>query len=206
MTYKLKKKIGYGALIAIALLVLGWLFISAPIPQDEHYHNFSDQDTLLGIPHFWNVISNLPFLIAGLYGMIAFRRNGQLNSGYLIFFIGIGLVAFGSGYYHYAPTSNTLVWDRLPMTIAFTALVAIITREFIDQKIGQALLIPLVGLGLLSILYWIQYDDLRFYAIVQFYPILAIPFVLVFFKKEHQKTKQYWYLLVFMAWRKYSST
>jgi hypothetical protein len=28
------------------------------IQQDQLYHVFADQRTLLGIPHFWNVVSN----------------------------------------------------------------------------------------------------------------------------------------------------
>ncbi|MBT3812899.1 MAG: hypothetical protein HOE45_04700 [Gammaproteobacteria bacterium] len=32
------------------------------------------------------------------------------------------LVAAGSSYYHWNPNNQTLVWDRLPMTICFMSL------------------------------------------------------------------------------------
>ena len=32
------------------------------------YHRFADQQTLLGIPNFWNVVSNLPFILVGAVG------------------------------------------------------------------------------------------------------------------------------------------
>ena len=33
------------------------------------YHQFADQQTLLGIPNFWNVVSNLPFILVGAMGL-----------------------------------------------------------------------------------------------------------------------------------------
>ena len=38
---------------------------------------------------------------------------------WFVFFLGVALVFLGSGYYHYAPNDDSLVWDRLPMTVAF---------------------------------------------------------------------------------------
>jgi len=44
--------LGMSALLASCLLVL------PPVRQDPGYHHFADARTLLGIPNFWNVISN----------------------------------------------------------------------------------------------------------------------------------------------------
>jgi hypothetical protein len=52
-------------LIALALCAITAVFFLPPISQDPGYHNFADNRTLLGIPNFWNVLSNLPFLILG---------------------------------------------------------------------------------------------------------------------------------------------
>ena len=41
-----------------------------------------------------------------------------------MFFLGLFLTGFGSGYYHWEPTNDTLVLDRLPMTILFAGVVA----------------------------------------------------------------------------------
>ena len=37
------------------------LWLAGPVPQDPAYHCFADGRPLLGIPNFWNVLTNLPF-------------------------------------------------------------------------------------------------------------------------------------------------
>src|SRR5687767_141140 len=58
--------------ILVGLLAAGTLigaFFVTPVPQDPSYHRFADARTMFGIPHFLNVLSNLPFLVAGALGM-----------------------------------------------------------------------------------------------------------------------------------------
>ena len=76
-------------------------------------------------------MSNLPFLIAGLWGLSRYPRPAAPESrgGYLVLCIGTILVGFGSAYYHLAPSNGTLLWDRLPMTVAFMALLSLLLRE-----------------------------------------------------------------------------
>ena len=40
-----------------------------PIIQNQNYHDFADQRTLFGTPHFWNVVSNIPFICIGAAGL-----------------------------------------------------------------------------------------------------------------------------------------
>jgi hypothetical protein len=56
-------------LIGLAAVGALLLFIVPPIAQPQWYHDFADQRLLLGIPNFWNVICNLPFLIVGGRGV-----------------------------------------------------------------------------------------------------------------------------------------
>ena len=191
-----KKKIGYILLAIIGIIAIIGFGLSSPIVQNEDYHNFSDTLTIGGIPNFWNVISNLPFLVVGLFGILRLKKMDRVNIQFLTLFIGVSLVSIGSGYYHYTPNSDTLVWDRLPMTIVFTALISIVISEFIDFKKGKLLLLPLLILGITSIVYWVKLGDLRLYALVQFYPILAIPVILIFFKSEENSPKGFWLLLI----------
>jgi hypothetical protein len=191
-----KEKIGYFILAILALSALIAILLVPPIKQNEEYHNFSDKTTLLNIPNFWNVVSNLPFLIVGLVGLFKLNSFTTSKIQYGIFFTGIALVSFGSGYYHWNPNSNTLVWDRLPMTIAFMALCSIIISEFINDKTGRLLLWPLLIIGVLSVLYWVVFKDLRFYALVQYYPMVAMPVILIFFKSRYNLTGGYWLLLL----------
>lgn len=191
-----KKRLGYILLGIIGIIAIIGFALSSPIEQNEDYHNFSDTLTIGGIPNFWNVISNFPFLIVGLFGIIRLKKMDRVNFQFSTFFIGISFVAIGSGYYHLNPNSSTLVWDRLPMTIVFTALMSIVISEFIDFKKGKLLLIPLLLIGIISIIYWVKLDDLRLYALVQYYPILAIPIILVLFKSEENSPKGFWLLLI----------
>ena len=104
----------YG-LMVVSLLALLPL---PPLLQDPSYHQFADQRELFGIPNFWNVISNLPFIVVGAVGLFRFRRNAIT----LILFTGLFLTGFGSSYYHLNPNDSTLFWDRLPMTLCFAAI------------------------------------------------------------------------------------
>jgi hypothetical protein len=185
--------------IGLALLFL----LRGPIAQDVAYHAFADTRTLFGVPHALNVISNLPFLIIGLLGLttIVQRRATFLDPReiwpYGLFFIGVGLTAIGSAYYHLEPTSTRLVWDRLPIAVAFMALFSAVIGERIGVRTGLALLRPLMVLGLGSVLYWTWTDDLRPYYFVQGYPILAIPLMLALFPPRYTRGTD---LLIAVAW------
>lgn len=191
-----KETIGYLILALLALAAVIAMFFLSPIEQNESYHNFSDKRTLLHIPNFWNVVSNLPFLLVGLIGLFKLNSFTTAKAQYLVFFSGVSLVAFGSGYYHWNPTNDTLIWDRLPMTLAFMALFSIIISEFISDKTGRLLLAPLLAIGVVSVLYWVIFKDLRFYALVQYYPMVAIPVIIIFFKSKYTLTGGYWLLLL----------
>ena len=202
-----KEKPGFALIIITALIVLVAILFQDPIAQDVSYHLFVDTRKIWSIPNFWNVVSNAPFVLVGLMGLYKLRFPGKLkvindNSiAYVLLFFGTFLVGFGSSYYHLAPDNQTLVWDRLPMTIAFMALFSIIISEFVSVRSGRALLLPLILAGILSVAYWHFSEargegDLRFYALVQFYPMLAIPIILVCFRSRCTHVYAYWWLLL----------
>jgi hypothetical protein len=60
------------------------------------------------------------------------------------FCLAVTLVAFGSCWYHYAPTTDSLVWDRLPMAAGFMALLALVLGERVSWSLERRLLWPLV--------------------------------------------------------------
>ncbi|HXA20548.1 MAG TPA: ceramidase domain-containing protein [Thermoanaerobaculia bacterium] len=181
------------------------VIVHGPIPQPEGYHAFADQRGFFGIPNFWNVVSNLPFLAVGLAGFFAMRTRPTpgvlptLRPAYFTFFLGTVLVAFGSGYYHLAPSDDSLVWDRLPMTIAFMAFLAILIGEQIGPAIGARLLLPFLAVGLFSILYWRLSGDLRPYVLVQFLPMLLAPLLLLLFPSALTRPALLWGVLVAYA-------
>lgn len=193
---------------AIALVVIAVFGFIAPIPQNPAYHAFADSRTLLGVANFWNVASNLPFLVVGAWGVAYVMRHGHevclpgLELAYIVFFSGVCLTAFGSSYYHLAPANDPLAWDRLPMTIGFAGLFAIIVGEFVSARAGRVLVVPLLLVGILSVEYWIWTEsrgmgDLRLYALVQFLPMLVIPFILLLYRPAIGSVKYFWGMLGF---------
>jgi hypothetical protein len=183
--------------ILIGLLAVGLLGLTAldPIPQSAAYHRFADTRSVLGIPNFNDVISNAAFAVVGILGVwvVAGKRHGAIFAEpsdampYLVFFISVAMVSLGSAYYHWQPSNDRLLWDRLPMSIAFMAFCSAIIADRIDSRAGNVWLLPvLIGLGVTSLAYWswtesLGRGDLRFYGFVQFYPMIAIPAICLLF-------------------------
>ena len=189
------------SLSVTAVLAMG------PLTQDPEYHNFADQRSLAGIPNFADVVSNLAFFIAGVVGLykISPKTNKKI---YYSIFGSLVLVAFGSGYYHLAPSDQTLFWDRLPMTFFFMSLFSAVIGEYISLSLGRALFVPLLLAGAASVLFWHFHEnhDLRPYILAQFFPMLAVPALLLFLNSEHSRKRGYWMLLLMYVLAKVCET
>ena len=185
----------------VALGVIA-VFAHGPIPQDPAYHRFVDTRALFGIPNALNVLSNLPFLAVGLLGFRALIRRGAAvgdpweRRAFFVLFAGITLTAFGSAYYHWAPDDARLVWDRLPMTVVFGPLFALVLGERLGAAWGR-LLWPLVVLGVVSVMVWRLTDDLRLYALVQFVPLALLPLLLLLYPPKYSHQGELWAMI---AW------
>lgn len=189
-------------IVFVALVVV--LFIG-PIPQNPAYHLFSDQRPLWGMPNGWNVISNLPFMVAGLFGLMISRRSHvvvtEINKTILqLFFCGLLFTGFGSCYYHLSPSNASLAWDRLPMTVAFMAFFSFVINMHLAGATARRLLWPLIAVGICSVLYWaytesIQAGDLRFYGLVQFLPVILIPIMIVLFPNHSYQSRYIWLVI-----------
>ena len=177
-----------GILLLISAVAIVGLVCIGPVPQDPAYHRFVDTRALFGIRNFWNVVSNLPFLLVGLYGFrrLPYLERPETKAGYVALCAGILLVGIGSAYYHLSPSTPSLLWDRLPMTVAFMALLSIVLEE--RQALGSSsrTLWPLLVAGIGAAFYWswtesLGHGDLRPYIVVQFLPMVLIPLVLLLF-------------------------
>ena len=190
-------------LIASIVLIGGAFAFTSPFPQPLEYHDFADKRTFVGIPHACNVVSNLPFVLVGLWGIIQLLHNASRSPArfthayeripFWAYFIGLALTGIGSAYYHADPNNQRLVWDRLPLTIAFMGLFTSVLAERIDIRLAKWLLGPLILAGMASVLYWdhterIGAGDLRFYFVVQFYPLLALIALIVLFRPRYTLT------------------
>lgn len=153
-----------------------------------------------------NVLSNLPFVVVGSWGLVFVLRHraltGELSTAYGFFFLGIILTGFGSGYYHLAPANGTLVWDRLPMTIGFAGLFSVVIGEFVSRQLARRVLLPLLVVGAGSVAYWAITEargagDLRPYAVAQFLPMLLTPFILAFRGRGRRIARYFWAVILF---------
>lgn len=188
----LSRKNGAALLLGIAagmLLLTYRLQLHHPLSlsQPASYHNFADKREWLGVPNFLDVLSNAPFAIIGLWGILFISSKSKNQSfadsrerwPYLVLFFGLFLTAFGSRYYHLAPSNPTLVWDRMPMAIVFGGFIAAVICERLSVDFGVKLLPFLVAFTVASVLQWYfselrGHGDLTWYASVQIYTVLVL--------------------------------
>ena len=193
------------AIVAGAAVLAAVCFaLLPPIAQDPLYHSFADARILHGIPNFWNVISNLPFLIVALYGLKALGSRTAFiepweRIAYRILLAGTAMVGLGSAYYHLHPNDSRLFWDRLPMTVVFMSLTATTIGERIDMRAGKLLLLPMIALGPAAVLYWRLSGDLRLYALVQFGCMLAMALMLALFPPRYSGSGRMWCVIALYA-------
>jgi len=180
--------------LTAAVICAVYLFVPQ-LPQDQTYHDFADTRTVLGIPRFGDVVSNLPFTVVGLAGLGALflgwfgvpATDARTRLPYAVFFAGVALVGPASAYYHWNPMNETLFWDRVFLTVAFMGLVAaIIADRLRPGRAAGWILAALITAGFMSVLSWSVGEaagsgDLRAYFLVQFYPLIAVPLVMWWF-------------------------
>lgn len=195
-------------LLSLLCIVSVGLGMAAPIPQDPAYHDYGDQRVILGIPYFWNVMSNLPMLFIGLYGLWqSFRHYHRRPAGvarWIPFVLsgGIFITCFGSAYYHWMPNNDTLLWDRLPMTLMFMSLFALMMYDYLGSRVGALSFWLALTIGIASVLYWhftesAGHGDLRPYAVVQFFPMLAATVLLLLYPGKVPYVR---YILFILGW------
>src|SRR2546429_1332556 len=193
-----------GARVGVLLVVIAAAVTVAsvvpPIRQDPAYHRFADTRPLGGAANGWAVLSNLPFVLVGLWGLRKVLTASVGTSApfvesrerwpYALFFVGVALTGVGSAYYHWAPDNDRLVWDRLPMTIGFMALLASVVAERMGVTAGIVLLPVLLLAGIGSVAYWYAGESsggggLRPYPPVQFAPVPLILLMVWLFPARH---------------------
>ena len=198
-------------LLALSIAIVAAVVAALPpLPQDPAYHALADRRTLLGIPNCLDVVSNLGFAIVGLAGLLELRRwdsdAGQQMTRwerhpYRVLFIAILLTAIGSSYYHLAPDNARLVWDRLPMSIGFMALLTTVWAERAGLRSARAMFAPLLVLGAASVLWWHWTElqgagDLRLYVATQFGSLVVVVMLLLLYPPRYPGTR---YLVIGLA-------
>jgi Ceramidase len=155
------------------LVLVGAWFLLPVIPQPQSYHAFANTRAWLGIPNAADTLSNLPFVFVGILGLRYLRRSALASSsatirGLFFTFLGFLLTGIGSAWYHLSPDDSRLLWDRLPMTIAFAGVAGAIFALRVSERSGDVLLALMLITGPASLVYWQVTGDLSMYGVVQF--------------------------------------
>lgn len=170
-------------LLACGLLLALALF-GPHLAQPPHAHDFADTRSLWGIPHALDVLSNLPFAIAGSIGMLLLQRvpRGALPPAQRacahLFFAGLLVTAAGSAWYHLAPADGGLAVDRAAMGVAFAGLLGLLVATRVSERAGLALGTGLLLLAPAAALAWFLTGNVLPWAVVQFGGIALLLLVL----------------------------
>jgi hypothetical protein len=187
------------AWIWVGVLVVAAFMLAPALPEPPGYLNISDQRELLGMPHFWNVVSNLPLLAVGAWGVFVVMRTGEQGFAqpnekwaYAFCFGAVALTCLGSSYFHLAPDAARLMWDRLPIALGFMALLSGVIAERVSARAGLQALAPLLVAGAASVLYsrWSLLrgtENILPYAIVQFGGLAAIVVMALFLPSRYTR-------------------
>lgn len=199
--------------LSIAVMMAALLL--PPVSQPIDYHQFADQRSFLNIPNFNDVVSNLAFLLSGGAGLVFLfhvyqvpvqkaLRNRVECLPYGVLFLSVAASGLGSMAYHWAPDNASLLWDRLPIAMGITALLAATLVERVSTTLGLWSLPCLVTLGVLSVLYWYWTEqqgagNLNFYIVTQFYSILLIVLLNLFYPSCYTHAKDIYQVIAVYA-------
>lgn len=171
-----------GLLAAVALAITLACFGPA-VAQYANYHAFADQRVLWGLPFAMDVLSNLPFALLGVWGLVRLRNwqrplarrvgfavqlpcDAQLPLGRL-FFAGLLLTALCSSYYHLQPNDLGLAIDRMGMLAAFAGLMGLAAADRISARAGQWTAAAVLALGPVAVAMWALTGNLLPWSVVQ---------------------------------------
>lgn len=163
------------ALLLTACLSLLALALFGPaVAQPAHYHEFADQRVLWGLPFAMDVLSNLPFALAGAAGawcllVLPPRALTDVQRAMAaLFFVGLLLTAAGSSWYHWQPDDAGLAVDRCGMAVAFAGLVALAAAGRVSERAGAALGLAVLLLAPISVQVWLATGNVLPWAVLQF--------------------------------------
>jgi hypothetical protein len=160
--------------LVVFLAAIAFAYDSIPGADPDVYFALADRRTLFGIPCTFDVVSNLGFLIVGVYGLYSSRRDFFK----LWISVSIGLTAFGSAYFHLEPNLDRVFWDRVPMILVFSGVIGWVIGDKFNTRMGRTSvgLTTLYGLATL-VLARLGQLDLRPYFVLQYGGFLTILFL-----------------------------
>jgi hypothetical protein len=161
----------------------------SPVIKGPGFHTYADARYWLGIPHVGDVLSNLPFVIVGIMGLVAAQTVTAVPRHLVqLFFLAILGIGLGSGAYHVHPIDATLAFDWLPIVVALAWLTALVLADRVDARVGRIAAVVLPALAIGSVLWWwsgggTTGGDMRWYAMLQLLFVATVPVVVVLYPK-----------------------
>jgi hypothetical protein len=187
-----------GILATVCIGGFAAVILAPRVPLGAGYHDFADKRTLFGLQNALDVLSNIPFVLVGAWGLLWLSSrptsrallDARERVPWMVFFAGVLLTGFGSFWYHMAPSNGRLPWDLLPMTCSFISLVVITFMERVSVRAGFLVLGPLLVLGISSVLYWymtesLGHGDYKFYLFVQFFSPIILALLIGLFPPRY---------------------
>ena len=168
-----------------------------PLPQNPSIHLLADTRSFFGIvPRAGDVLTNLAILAAGLFGLGLRNRMTvapEARTAVNMLIVASILIAFGSAYYHWAPTNSTLIWDRIPIAIMLMSLLALVMADRMHPLFARDAMWPFIVLGVASVFLWgvseaMGQGDVRLYFIVRIGTGVAIALLLILRPPRHTGT------------------
>ena len=150
---------------------------------------FADTRSWHGLPNAMDVLSNLPFVLMGCWGLYWLNRIDRAHHEALagfplappasdppdntldcawLFFAGLIATAAGSAFYHLAPDAPRLAADRAGMAVAFAGLIGMAVCERVSQRAGWPAAWFVLTTGLLSAEIAQETGNVLPWALVQF--------------------------------------
>lgn len=161
------------ALLLAAVLAVLAACLGPAMAQHAHYHAFADQRVLWGVPFAMDLLSNMPFAVGGVWGLLTLRRlpasreTDAQRPLAALFFAGLVLTALCSSVYHWQPDNVGLVWDRLGMVVAFAGLLGLGVADRVSVRAGRVTAGVVLLMGPLSVAAWATSGNLLPWVVLQ---------------------------------------
>ncbi len=161
-------------LLGVCTLLLLIALLGPSVSQPANYHQFADQHRWFGIPFAMDVLTNLPFAVWGVIGLLRLRDlprhrlDASQRASATLFFAGLVLTAICSGWYHWEPRDASLAVDRLGMVVAFAGLLGLAAAGRISARCGNTLALAVLVLGPISVATWALTANALPWAVLQF--------------------------------------
>lgn len=205
----------------ILTLVTAAALVMACVPrfaQSQAFHGFADQRTMLGVPNFMDVVSNVFFALVAAVGGFAIVWRLRKTQTILpvsvprlrtidviclgVFFVGVAFTAAGSTFYHLHPDNHRLVWDRLPMVLTMVMLLCALIAERVSAKSAAWMLGPFAAIAGVSVWYWRMTElagagDIRWYFLSEGAALASILLLVCLYPARYLNTR---WLVAGLGW------